>query len=411
MYSARKAPFSIFISIALIFCIASFAGGYLLGVVQDSNVFKDDLQRTIIKSSVNTELSSDIDFDLFWEVWDAVKTKHVDQPVDDKDLFYGAIEGITSAVDDPYTTYFSPELAERFNEDISGKFDGIGAEIGVEDSQLQIIAPLANAPAEEAGLRAGDNVISIDETDTYDMSLDEAVNLIRGERGTTVVLTIFREGDTDVQDIPIVRDTIKIPTVEYTTTSANNKNIAVITLSHFNSGASADFAEIANQVLRDNPDGLIVDLRNNPGGLLEESITISSHFISDGVIVSERFSDGSSRPYYTSNIGSFGDSIPVAVLINRGSASASEIVAGALQDYGKATIIGEQSFGKGSVQDYEVFEDNSSLKVTVAHWFTPNGRNIDEEGIQPDIEVVMTAEDYEADLDPQLDRAVEYLTN
>lgn len=413
MYSQRKTVWPIYVSLTLIFGIITFGSGYGVGIIQKTYFSEDNIQKQFSENAqVNITQNADenINFDLFWEVWNLVKDKHIAQPVEDIDLFYGAMAGIADSVGDPYTSYLSPELTARFNENISGKFEGIGAEIGVKESQLQIIAPLAGTPAEQAGLLAGDNIFKIDGVDTLGMSLDEAVERIRGDEGTTVVLTIFRSGADDVIDISVVRETIKIPTVEYEVTEYNGKRVGVITLSHFNEDAANDFSEVAQQVLRDNPSGIILDLRNNPGGLLQESVEIASHFIEDGKIVTERFSNGDETSYNSKGYATL-NNFKTVVLINQGSASAAEIVAGALQDYSVATIVGNTSYGKGSVQDYQILEDNSSLKITVAHWFTPNGNTINDQGITPDIEVDRTFEEYESDIDPQLDRALEELTN
>lgn len=408
MYSQKKSRWGLYLTTAALIAVVSFTGGYGIGILQKTILDDDPIQQNFKKTESTTQ--ANVDFGLFWEVWNLVKDKHVNQPVDDIDLFYGAIGGIAAAVDDPYTVYLPPELTARFTEDISGKFDGIGAEIGIKDSQLQIIAPLAGTPAEQAGLLAGDYIIKIDGLDTIGLTIDEAVDKIRGPKGSTVILTIYRNGADDVTDISVIRDTIKIPTLEYELRDINGKRLAIITLSHFNEDASEDFAEIVQTVLRDNPDGIILDMRNNPGGLLTESVAIASYFIPDGPIVNERFSDGREKSYPSDGYGTL-KNYKTAVLINQGSASAAEIVAGALKDYQIAKIIGKTSYGKGSVQDFQVLDDNSSLKITVAHWYTPHGNSINDSGITPDIEVDLTIEDIEAERDPQLDRAIEELVN
>lgn len=413
MYSQKNQNWSLYLTVVALITVIAFASGYLIGVLHENSQQRKSVEATFDESNEAKDIenaNSEIDFALFWEVWNLVKTKHVDQPVSDVDLFYGAISGIANAVDDPYTVYLPPDLTTKFNEDISGKFDGIGAEIGIKDAQLQVIAPLAGTPAEKAGLLAGDKIIKIDDLETVDLTIDEAVDKIRGPKGSTVVLAIYRDGASDITDISVVRDTIKVPTLEYELRETNGKRLAVITLSHFNEDAAADFSEVSQTILRDNPDGIVLDLRNNPGGLLEESVKIASYFVPEGLIVSERFSDGREVDYDSKGYGTL-SAFDTVVLINQGSASASEIVAGALKDHQVATIIGKQSYGKGSVQDFQMLDDNSSLKITVAHWYTPNGNTINETGITPDIDVDITTEDIEADRDPQLDRAIEELVN
>ncbi len=406
MYSQKNKNWSLYLTVVALITVVAFASGYLVGVLHE-NVQQEN--STKIETKIESA-NSEIDFELFWEVWNLVKTKHIDQPVNDVDLYYGAISGIANSVEDPYTVYLPPDLTARFNQDISGKFDGIGAEIGIKDAQLQIIAPLAGTPAEKAGLQAGDKIIKIDGLETLDLTIDEAVDKIRGPKGSTVILTIYRDGADDVTDISVVRDTIKVPTLEYELRETNGKRLAIVALSHFNEDAAADFSEVSQTILRDNPDGIILDLRNNPGGLLEESVKVASYFVSQGSIVSERFSDGREVVYESKGYGTL-ENFETVVLINQGSASASEIVAGALKDHGAARVIGMQSYGKGSVQDFQMLDDNSSLKITVAHWYTPNGNTINDTGITPDIEVDITTEDIEADRDTQLDRAIEELVN
>lgn len=413
MYSQKKQNWSLYVTVFSLISIITFTSGFLIGAYHENAQQKNPIQATFNDTKQTSDIeaaNSTIDFEQFWEVWELVKSKHVDQPVNDTDLFYGAISGIAAAVDDPYTVYLPPDLTARFNEDISGKFDGIGAEIGIKDAQLQVIAPLAGTPAEQAGLQAGDKIIKIDDLETIDLTLDEAVDKIRGPKGSTVVLTIYRDGAEDVTEVSVVRDTIKVPTLEYELRETNGKRLAIIRLSHFNEDASADFEEVSQTILRDNPDGLILDMRNNPGGLLDESVKVASYFVPQGTIVSERFSDGREVVYDSKGYGTLAN-FETVVLINQGSASASEIVAGALKDHGAGKVLGKQSYGKGSVQDFQILDDNSSLKITVAYWYTPNGNSINDTGITPDIEVDITTEDIQADQDPQLDRAIEELVN
>lgn len=373
-----------------------FTAGYGLGLWQ--------------RDSQPTDLaySQPLQADLFWKVWGYIQDDYIGQPVADQTLFYGAISGLADSVNDPYTMFFNPEEAKSFMESINGTFEGIGAEIGEKDGQIVVIAPLPNTPAAQAGLQTNDVIVAIDDVETTGMSVDEAIQHIRGPKGTSVTLTIYREGATEFSDYTILRDTIDFPSVEYTTETRGDVTIGIIHLYHVDETSAEDTQAIINQVLLDQPTGLILDLRNNPGGVLDDAIDIASLFIDDGVIVSEQYSNQSIRSYQSSLNAMLADTPPVVVLVNGGSASAAEIIAGALQDYRRAYVIGETTFGKGSVQDYREFPDGSSLKVTSAHWLTPNGRTIEAIGIAPDLEIMSV--DDEAKVDEQLEAAIEYLT-
>jgi len=348
----------------------------------------------------------DVNFADYWKIWNMVKERHVSRGASDVEMFYGSITGMVGALRDPYSVFFDPEFAKKFADELSGTFEGIGAEIGIKKDQLTIIAPLPGTPAEKAGLQAGDKILAIDGTDTSGMFVDEAVSLIRGEKGTEVKLLIGRAGWTEPKEIAIIRNTIIVESVKWKMVSSAGKRVAIIDISRFNEDTAAGFSQAVRSVLLENPDGLILDLRNNPGGFLDTAVKMAGEWIPHDVIVREKMGDGADRDY-TSDNGSRLTDLRTVVLVNGGSASASEIVAGALQDYGKATVVGEQTYGKGSVQDYTEFDDGSALKLTVALWYTPKGRSIDKDGIAPDVVVQMTPEDFNDDKDPQLDRALE----
>lgn len=405
MFTTGKRQKYVYGLVVLLIAAVCFVSGYYYSALS----LQRDLKKTVADNNVQL-VNQKIDFNLFWKVWNSLKQSYVNQPISDQQLFYGAISGVANATEDPYTVFLNPEQTKSFSSDINGQFEGIGAEIGVKDAQIIIIAPLKGSPAEQAGLKSGDAVIRIDGTDTVNLSVDKAVNLIRGPKDSTVTLTIYRKGADNVQDIAIKRAEIKIPSVTYTLKEQSGKRIAVVELSHFNQGSAAEFNTIAQQIVLDVPDGMILDLRNNPGGLLDECVNIASQFIPTGVIVKERLHDNSEQIINSTGSGTLANISNLVVLINEGSASASEILAGALQDYHKATIIGTTSFGKGSVQNYQEFSDGSSLKMTIAKWFTPLDHAIDRTGIKPDIEVERKAKDYKAKRDPQFDRAMQELT-
>jgi carboxyl-terminal processing protease len=393
------------VSLALV-AVVSFMLGVFFAELKASDNGVSQVGTVLNRDATPAPGAEDVDFAHFWQVWEMIKDKYVSQPISDIDLYYGSITGMVAALEDPYSVFLDPEFAEEFALELSGSFEGIGAEIGIKKNQLTVIAPLPDTPAERAGLKAGDSILAIDEVDTFGMVIEEAVQRIRGPKGTEVVLLIYREGAEETQDISIIRDTIVIESVKWETRRSGEKDVGIITISHFNENTEGLFSEAVQDMILEDPDHLILDLRNNPGGFLDTAVTVAGEWVSSDVIVVEEFSDGSDHKYRSNGSARFAD-LPTIVLVNGGSASASEIVAGALQDHGKAIVIGETTFGKGSVQDYVEFLDKSALKLTIALWMTPNGRMIDKEGIAPDETVELTFEDFENDRDPQMDRALE----
>jgi carboxyl-terminal processing protease len=325
--------------------------------------------------------SSEVDFEQFWEIWKRVKERFVDQPVNDVNLFYGALQGLVSGLNDPYSVYFKPELAEEFSKGLEGEFDGIGAEIGKKGDVLTVIAPLPGSPAEKAGLLAGDKIFMIDGVETFQMTVEEAVLKIRGKKGTVVVLTIVHPGGSSAVELALMRDTINIPTVKF---EMKENKIAYINILYFNGTTLKEFDKAVVNVLSNNPSGIILDMRMNPGGYLETAVDVASEWVENGPIVKEKFNDGREVIYNSTGRHRL-KNIPTMVLVDEGSASGTEIVAGALQDYKAATLVGKKTYGKGSVQDVEVFPDGSALKLTIAKWLTPNNRIIEKDGITPDI--------------------------
>lgn len=351
--------------------------------------------------------NSDIDAELFSQVWEVIHSDYLDKEnINDKDLFYGAISGMVNSLGDPHSSFFDPKLTKEFTRELDGIFYGIGAEIGMKKGYLVVISPLNDTPAFRAGLQPGDKILAIDAQDTSNMSVDQAVSLIRGDKGTAVVLTILVDGENATKDVSLVREKIDIPSVVYKL----EDNIAIIEISSFNDDTDERFAKATQKAIADNPDGLIIDLRNNPGGFLLTAVDIAGYWLDKGqVVVRETFSDKRMDNNYEADSKFSLAGLKTVVLVNEGSASASEIVAGALQDYDLAEIVGQTTFGKGSVQQLIPLKDDSSVKLTVARWLTPNGRTIEGQGIMPDYMVEYLPADYENNIDPQLNKAKELI--
>ncbi len=384
-----KRLFSIFAISGLV--IFTFFAGFYFG---EQSVFCEICQ------------PSQINFSLFWETFQELKQRYVEPgKINEQDIMYGAIHGMVDSLNDPYTIFMKPDETEKFLNDISGRFEGVGMEIGIRDDILQVIAPLEGTPADRAGIRAGDKILKVEGVSTSDISIDEAVNIIRGEKGTLVLLTILRDGWDMPKDIEIVRDTIEVPSLKW---EIMDNDIAYIKIYQFSEKTGFDFIKVATQILSSDAKKIVLDLRNNPGGYLEIAVDVAGFFLERGsiVVIEDSIND---KVEYKADISPVLLNYPMVVLINQGSASASEILAGALRDNRGVKLIGEESFGKGSVQQLESLSDGSSLKVTVARWLTPNGQTISEVGLKPDIEIEFTEQDYKDELDPQLKKAIEFL--
>jgi len=350
----------------------------------------------------------DVDFSLLWEAWYNLESSYVNpNDLDSQKMVYGAISGMVGSLGDPYTVFFNPEEAKTFLEDVSGEFEGVGMEIGIRDDLLKVIAPLEGTPADKAGLRPGDIIVKIGDVSALDITIEEAVTLIRGTKGTEVILTILREGWNGTKEFKIERAVIKVPSMKW---ELLDNDIAHIKLYHFSEKANKDFNTIAYEILDSSAKKLILDLRSNPGGYLERAQDIAGWFLAkDQIVVIEDFGDKQEKEiYYAQGNGRFKDYLMV-ILINEGSASASEILASAIRDNRGVKLIGKTSFGKGSVQKLQDLSDGSSLKITIAKWLTPNNNLIHDIGLNPDIEVEFTEEDYDEEKDPQLDKAIEIL--
>lgn len=358
-----------------------------------------------------TTEAGELDLSLFWSVDSLINESYVDSTkIDTEAKLYGAISGLVDSLEDPYSVFMSPEETEAFNSSLNGELEGIGAELTVEEGSLMILSPLKDSPAQAAGLLPGDYIYMVDEQPTSEMTLFDAIMAIRGEEGTDVHLTILREGVDEPIEVTITRQEIIVPSVEFSTVEEGGKSIAHLSINQFGGDTYNEFEEAVRQIVLESPDGLIIDLRMNGGGYLDAAVQIASEFFDEektAVIV--KYRDRENQVIKTSGDGQLTE-IPMVVLIDEGSASASEILAGALQDYARAILMGEQSFGKGSVQELDDLTDGSTLRLTVAKWYTPLDRSINETGITPDIEVLneggipLTGEE-----DIQLNAAIDYL--
>lgn len=407
-----------FVAVAGIFLSGAYFGYYKRPAI-DKALTITNKEPSLYSSEAN------LDFDPFWKAWNLLENKYVaNDGIDKQAMIWGAIEGMTKSLNDPYTVFFPPAEKEIFESQIKGDFEGVGMEIGIRKNILTVIAPLKNTPADRAGIKTGDKIIKIGDKSTADLGVDEAVKLIRGQKGTTVVLTILRDDEEKTREISVTRDRIEIPVMDTqkietkieakkdgNATAAAPKGIFVMRLYSFGENSGTAFRSALREMSLSGDKKLILDLRSNPGGYLEMAVDIASWFLPMGKVVArEKFGNGTETLYRSRGYGALND-IPTVVLVNEGSASASEILAGALQEYGKATLVGAKTFGKGSVQELIPITDNTALKVTIARWLTPNGKSISEKGLEPDVAVQISEADSANHKDPQMDKAVEILKN
>ena len=392
----------VIISLLVIFVIGGiFLTGYFVGKLTD-NKLRLNINPEYIHQ---TELPDLFESDLIQQVWTIIQNDYVDsENIDQDDLYYSALRGFVNGVGDPYTVFLDPPTTEEFEIQINGEFEGIGAEIAIRDGFTTIVSPIDSSPAERAGLQAGDKIISVDGVEVIGESIDEVARKIRGPRGTEVTLLVVR-AEEDPFDVVIIRDVIELKSVRW---DLRDDQILYVELNTFGSDTMTLVKKMINEVKNKQIKGVVLDMRNNPGGLLNVAIDVSSLWLDGSVVVKEKFGDGSEEIHESSNGTVFAD-IPTMILINQGSASGSEIVAGALQDHEVAKLIGKKTFGKGSVQVLKTLPDGSAVKVTVAKWLTPKDRVIDGEGIEPDYEVEYTKEDVDNEVDPQLQKALDLL--
>jgi carboxyl-terminal processing protease len=398
----------VMVMLAVVVVFGAFSAGYLARAAQVSWV-PSVIASTPREGSQSLPGSQDIPpgFDVFWEAWSFVQEQFYGDVPQEQDRVYGAIRGMVETYGDENTAFIEPSRAAIFREDVSGSFEGIGAAVRMDEMGRLIIAePFTGQPAAEAGLQRGDAVLAVDGTSLQGLSLYEAIGLIRGPAGTNVVLTISRENVDEPFDVTVERAQIEI---EVVSSERLENDIGYVQLTDFSRGATEKLAKaIQDLQAQGQLKGLVLDLRNNPGGLLDEAILVSSQFVKEGVITIERLKEDQEQKF-GARPGGVALDVPLVVLVNRGSASASEIVAGAIKENNRGTILGEQTFGKGTVQIPHALSDGSELRVTVAEWLTPSGQQISGEGIVPDIYVERTQEDFVEGRDPQLDRAVQYL--
>lgn len=393
------------ILLAIPFIAVFFVIGVYTGYAHRPEISK------VLLANKEVQVQTDGDFEPFWKVWNTINEKYPGgNKVSDQDKIYGAISGLVSSLNDPYSVFFTPEEAKNFEDEISGNFSGIGMEVGLKDKILTVIAPLKDTPAYKANIKSGDKILKIDTTSTEGLTVEEAVKLIRGEKGTTVALTILREGEQEPIEIKVVRDIINIPTLE---TEARPDGIFVIRLYSFSANSANLFRNAMREFVQTKSDKLLLDVRGNPGGYLGASVDMASWFLPEGkVVITEDYGTFQEPTVFRSRgYNIFNDKLKFVILIDGGSASASEILAGALKDHGRAKLVGSKSFGKGSVQQVVEITKDTLLKITVAKWLTPNGETIAEKGLTPDFVVELTKEDIQNKRDLQMEKAVELLNN
>ena len=381
--------------------LGSYYAGYAQGV---------ENPKTVVVKGIANIGDDDVtaDFSVFWEALELLKINHIKgDKVADQEFVYNAIEGISGSFDDENTIFLRPDDSKKFEEDIRGSFGGIGAEIGLKDKQVIVVAPLKKSPADRAGLKPQDKILEINGVSTAGFSVDDAVKRIRGEIGTTVILNILKDDLTGARDISIVREEIVVPTLDL---EIDEESIAHLELHSFNEKAPAAFLEAVVDIISNDASGIVLDLRNNPGGFLDVAIDLAGWFLDRGTIVTtESFRDEAKNRVFRSNGNGALKKYPLVILVNEGSASASEILAGALRDHRKTALVGAKTFGKGTVQELTPLHDGSKLKITVANWLLPSGQVLEKNGLAPDYEVKITEEDAQAKRDTQLEKAKEIL--
>lgn len=366
-----------------------------------------DTQPSSTDGDSTAEITMDELFSPFWETWDIVHDQYIDQPVDDQEMMRGAINGMLESLGDQHTAYMNPDQFMQANIPMDGEYEGIGAWVDTSTEFLTIISPMPGSPAEEAGLQPGDEVIEIDGEDMTGLDGSLVIRKVLGPAGSTVVLTILREGETAPFEVTIVRAKITMPSVESRMLDDDIGYVAIMT---FAAETQSELQDNLEEILAEDPVGLIIDLRNNGGGYLQTAVDVGSEFIYDEIILFEDYGSDEELVDFLASKDGLATDIPLVLLVNEGSASASEIVAGAFQDHERGPLVGATTFGKGSVQNWIALDNNQgAVRITIARWLTPDKRQIHEVGLVPEYEVEFTEEDFLAELDPQLDKAIEVL--
>ncbi len=395
---------------AVVLLLGAFSGGFLMGHFLPVS---SGVSRSLppVAGTPSAEMQSATPDDLetlfqpFWEAWDIVHDQYVDQPVDDYALMQGALRGMLEALGDEHTSFMDPEEFKAANESLAGEYEGIGAYVDTDGEWMTIISPIPGSPAEAAGLRSGDAIIAIDGEDMTGVNPELVRQRVLGPAGTTIILTIQR-GNDEPFDVKITRARITVRSAEG---KMLEDGIAYVQVTTFGDKTTPELIDALEDLMAQNPKGMILDLRNNGGGYLQTAVEVTSQFVGEGVVLYEQYGDGQ-RISYEAQPGGLAIDIPLVVLVNEGTASASEIVAGAIQDHGRGKLVGVTSFGKGTVQNWiPLNNDQGAVRVTIARWLTPNENTIHDVGLTPDVVVEMTEEDYNNDRDPQLDKAVEVL--
>lgn len=400
---SKSLKISLFSFVLLAFLGAGFGAGFYLGEKKGVASIPS-IEKVTGLSNKEEGKPEGVDFSLFWDGWRMLEESYVAKgSLDREAMVRGALRGLVKSLHDPYTVFFDPSENKKFIDDVSGSFEGIGAEIGIRKNQLIVISPLKDSPAEQAGLKAGDKIFEIDTTGTTDLSLEEAVSKIRGPKNTEVILLIDRDSFEKPKEFKIKRGVIQVPILKL----EMKEGVNYLQFYSFSRNASYEFRKAAREIAASGSNKLVLDLRNNPGGYLEVAQDIASHFVPWGEdVVVEDYGDDKKEHLKSRGYNTF-KGFKVVVLMNEGSASASEILAGALRDSLGVKLVGQKSFGKGSVQDVEDLKDGSSIKITIAKWLTPKGTSISEVGLEPDYKVEMTEENTKDGKDPQLEKAFE----
>ncbi len=407
MSEHRSISYTTAAPIAALILVVGFIGGATIGT------------KPIAAVTHASDAPEGVDFSPVWRAWSVIDNKFVPAAVStstpvatstteaNQQRVWGMIQGLAASLNDPYTFFLPPAENEQFGEDMSGQFEGVGMEIAVRDQVLTIVTPLRGTPAEKAGLKAGDKILKIDGKDTADLDVSGAIKIIRGPKGTTVTLTIGRDGFTEPREFKVTRDVINVPIV----TTEQKGDVFVITVSQFTANSPAHFRNALREFVESGKSKLVLDLRGNPGGYLDAAVDMASWFLPSGkVVVTEDYAGHADNIVHrSSGYNIFNENLKMVILVDRGSASASEILADALRHYSVGQLVGTNTFGKGSVQELVTITPDTALKITVARWLGPDGAQIPLTGIKPDVEVKISEDDVKAGRDPQLDKAIEIL--